>query len=154
MQGIELSNFIDNLCSLRPNFLGVCSINTMPKNLLKRQFFFANIDLNTGIGSHWICVLKNDKNEIELFDSLGNTDLKIEWFLKHCPIKSKVRLIYNLTPVQSLFSNSCGKFVLYFIIKRMFNLDISFSKLINQIFDDNVDQNEIVVSSFLNNLTS
>lgn len=150
MQGNELSNFIAKFSTLDAYFKGVFSINTMPKSLNKRQFFFTNIDLNSGTGSHWICVIKNDNNELELFDSLGNTDVKIEWFLKHCEIKPKHQLNYNLTPVQNILSNACGKFVLYFAIKRLFNIDLSFSKLINDIFDEDTNENEIIVNSFLN----
>lgn len=152
MHGKDLCDFISN-CNALKNFCdGVFSIDTMPKSLKRRHFFFSNLDVNSSSGSHWICILRNDKNQIELFDSLGVSEIKLEWFLKHNNLKKLNKLLYNTTPVQSLYSNSCGKFVLYFIIKRLMNIDINFETLLNNIFSQNEDENEIVVSGFLNDL--
>lgn len=151
MNGKELSDLVFQCEALINFFMGVCSIDTMPKCLKKRHFFICNLDINSSIGSHWICILRNDKNQLELFDSLGVTEIKLEWFLKHCNIKKPNELLYNTSQIQSLYSNSCGKFVLYFIIKRLFNLDCSFENLLNHIFESTEDNNEIIVSQFINN---
>lgn len=62
------------------------------------------------------------------------------------PLKSTIK--YNETPVQDTLSNTCGLFVLYFLINRMHNYDMSFTTLLNEIFDDDVEVNEKRIKSF------
>lgn len=147
MQGKEIANFIYNIPALKEHFQGIFSINTMPKSLKKRQFFISNIDKDTLPGSHWVCVIKNDKNELELFDSLGNSQEKLTLFLQYCKIYKK-SLVYNITKVQSSDSDTCGKFVIYFAIKRLMNIDQSFHLVVNEIFDENANLNENFVANF------
>lgn len=149
MQGREIRDFIALFPCFENAFLGVFSINTMPKTLIKRHFFITNTDLNFESGSHWICVIRNDNNDIELFDSLGCDSKKLELFLNYCKIKNRKNLIYNVTPVQDFLSDTCGKFVLYFAIKRLFNLDCSFNKVINDIFEFEASKNEQKVVDFI-----
>lgn len=148
MQGKELVDFIENIPALLPNFRGVYAINTLPRKLNKRNFFFCNTDLNTGLGLHWQCIVKNDSNELEYFDSLGLTSDKLDTFLKYNKIKAKA-LLYNETPVQPVTSDKCGLFCIYFAVHRLLNIDVSFNTIINEIFETNTSSNETLVDSFL-----
>lgn len=151
MQGTELSNFINTFPALKTHFQGVFSINTMPKGLKKRNFFFANTDESFKPGTHWFFVFCNDKNQLELFDSLGVNDEKLARFLKFNKI-SKKEIVYNDSSVQKLSSNLCGYFVLYFALNRLFNVDLSFKNVINEIFDSNPNNNDDKVRDFLKEL--
>lgn len=152
MQGKEISDKISSIPALKLFFRGVFSINTMPKGLKKRHFLIANTDLSTSPGSHWICVLKNDQNEIELFDSLGIDSIKLQWFISHCKFATKKALRYNISQVQSFNSDTCGKFVIYFIVNRLLNVDKSYKFIVNDIFDENCIVNETLVCDFYKDL--
>ena len=55
---------------------------------------------------------------------------------------------------QSVNSNSCGFFTLYFIIQRMHNLDLSLKELLEEIFDDkDYKINEKIVLDFCSNIS-
>jgi hypothetical protein len=59
---------------------------------------------------------------------------------------------YNETAVQSPTSESCGQYVVYAIINRLFNLDLEFSAVINEIFTLNLEDNEKRVMDFVKSL--
>lgn len=150
MQGFELVELINNWNSLKPNFDGVFSINTIPKVLKKRHFIFCNTDLNTQSGSHWQCLLRNDKDQLEYFDSLGITSDKLNWLAENCSLKAKT-IKFNKTQVQLDTTDTCGRFCIYFIFYRLHNLDLSFHNVINDIFVNNCLKNENKVNSFFEN---
>lgn len=53
---------------------------------------------------------------------------------------------------QSETSTSCGKFVLYFIFERLFNQDINFEDLLEEIFVQDVHTNEKRIETFFEDL--
>lgn len=83
--------------------------------------FPSAIVLNTGKhyerGTHWLAVYIQDKKTIEFFDSYG---LPPEFYGED--ISNFVRKYHyvqaNKIPLQSLTSNVCGQYCLYFIVKR------------------------------------
>ena len=116
--------------------------------LKTRQFIICNTDISTGIGLHWFCLIRTSKTTIECFDSLGiSTDKKLV-LEKYCNFRGVRELEFNETSFQSLESDSCGLFSIYFIIQRIHNLDMSFHKLLEEIFDDDKEKNENLVMQF------
>jgi len=150
MQADELRSFIDKIPPFKDHFVGIYSIDTLPSDLKNRTFLIFNSALHNERGQHWIC-LCNINKKIEIFDSLGSSQEKVEAIKKFCKFKNKRQFKINDTPVQSLNSSSCGLFVLYFAINRFLNADLGFSALLNEIFTDNLDENEQLVDQFCKN---
>lgn len=152
MQASELENIINEFSSIKNHFKGVYSIDTVPKRFRKFSFVIINNQKATEPGQHWFCILKTSLKNYEYFDSLGVSDTKLNLLksYKIFPIDSIVK--FNETPVQEPSSSTCGLFVLYFIIHRLHNLDMSFSTLMNEIFTLNRSQNEIEVLKFAKDL--
>ena len=150
MNGAELHAFINKINSLKPLFLGIFSINTLPTEIPVNHFLICNFDLDHNPGSHWFCLFRINSKKIECFDSLGISKSKKKVLKKYLKLDN-VMLKFNNTSVQSLHTSTCGKFVLFFAIHRSHNLDISFTKLLNEIFVEKNEQNELIVGNFLEN---
>ena len=58
------------------------------------------------------------------------------------------KLIYNEGSFQDANSDTCGKFVLYFAIERMHNLDLTFEEFLEDLFEINNLKNEEKVKKF------
>ena len=131
-------------------FDGVFAINTIPKKLLKvKHFIVCNTDTDTGPGKHWFCILRSSRNTIECFDSLGITNEKKTFLFNLFKAKPFIREIkINVDRIQSLTSETCGEFVIFFLFERLHNQDMSYDELINECFSTNIDQNENSVTSF------
>ena len=133
---------------INQHFVGVFSINTLPKNLKTGDFLVCNTDSSFGSGKHWFCIVKQAAKVLECFDSLGIDDDKKAILKNQLGFKSVKEIKFNVTRVQSLETSSCGHFVLYFVVERFHNKDLSFSELLNSIFVHNVDLNEKTVAEF------
>jgi hypothetical protein len=117
MQGSEFEIYFEKFPELKKHFLGVFSIDTLPKKIKNRTFCICNTDVHNGLGKHWICFLKSDKSTIECFDSLGISADKKELLLKFCKFNAK-HLHFNLTQFQENDSSTCGLFCIYFVLER------------------------------------
>lgn len=76
-----------------------------------------NTDKHDEKGTHWLAVYIQDKRTIEFFDSFG---LPPEVYGEDITrfIKRYYRIQCNKIPVQSVTSNVCGQYCIYFIVKR------------------------------------
>lgn len=148
MQSSELVEIIEKFPSISKTFLGVFSINTVPKLSKKHQFVILNTEESFKPGKHWFCVIKTYSKEFELFDSLGINVEKLDRLRDFNILPSNSVLKYNENAVQNSDSITCGLFVCYFLIQRLHNFDMSFSDLINEIFTLNKDLNETTVLNF------
>ena len=149
MQGHEFYDYFHKTPILKKNFKGVFAINTIPKNLKYRHFCICNTDKNNGSGIHWFCFVRTSKETIECFDSLGVNDEKKQTLKSSCKFKGIKEMIFNETQFQSDVSDTCGLFSIYFIVERMFNLDLSFEEILSDIFDpENHLENENKVKEF------
>ena len=134
--------------NLKNQLQGVYSADTLPREIKKDKFIICNTDVSSGEGKHWYCVLKLENNVLECFDSLGITREK-KLFLENNFRQRYIKKIkFNVTQVQSSTSDTCGLFVLYFIIQRFHNKDENFTDLVNEIFVESHSQNEKVVLEF------
>jgi hypothetical protein len=151
MQSSEFEKYFNCIPILKNHFIGIFSIDTLPKVIKYRQFCICNTDVQSGNGKHWICFVRTNKNSIELFDSLGVDENKKNLIKNFCKFRIK-ELIFNETQFQANFSDTCGLFVLYFLIERLFNLDISFDDLLEEIFYEDLLRNENQVKDFCDNI--
>jgi len=152
MNGEEIKNIINLIPSINNLFKGVFSINTLPKQLTVPSFLICNFDLDIQPGSHWFCLLKTAKSQLECFDSLGINKDKEELLQKYCKIQYISSINFNETRVQNLNTSTCGKFAIFFAVQRLHNLDLTFSETLNEIFFKNDSLNERKVRNFFKNI--
>ena len=67
-------------------------------------------------------------------------------------LKSKKNFAINTTQLQSNNSALCGEFTLFYIVRRFYDDDISFSEFMNHYFSLNQKKNEQRVETFIKNL--
>jgi hypothetical protein len=89
---------------------------------------------------------------LEYFDSLGVSEHKLNKLKSYCKFKTITKVDYNETAFQKENSETCGLFVLYYIFKRMFNLDLTFEEILDDIFEIDNDINELKVINFAKNI--
>lgn len=149
METSEFKLYFKLVPNLLKHFIGVFPIDKLPTKIKKKQFFVANLDPSYKEGSHWICFIRLNEPECEIFDSLG---VKIENILPHICFDQKLTFVFNSTPVQSLSSTLCGKFVVTFLIERMLNQTMDFNDLLEDIFSLNLNENDAKVLEFCSSL--
>lgn len=148
MQGSELTTIIKRYPSVLKHFVGVFSINTVP-SLRVGDFAIFNQDLAENKGFHWLAVIRPKKNVVECFDSLGLNHEKQTLIKNYLVFDSFVTTVkYNETQFQPSESSNCGLYAVYFVINRVMNLDLSFTKFLNLYFNLNTLANEKKVIGF------
>lgn len=148
MQTSDFQVFIDQFPCLKNNFLGVFSLDTIPKKMKTKTGLIFN-DQITGLpGCHWLGLVHTKANEYEFFDSYGVKINNIKPYIKF----KNPKLIYNLGTFQSSETTTCGLYSLYFVIHRLLNNYDDFSDLLSSIFSINVSSNEALVFNFFNDL--
>lgn len=145
MDGNEITSFFSKISLIKPHFMGIFSIDTIPKKIKEKSFFICNLSKLKDPGSHWVAFVKSSKNTLEIFDSLS---CNIEYILPFLPFKQKYTLLYNESRFQPEESISCGKFVIYFCFHRLVNLDLNFKLLLESIFSSEKQVNESKVTDF------
>jgi hypothetical protein len=149
MLGSEFENFFENFLELKKFFLGVFSIDTLPKRIKLKYFCICNTSPSQSEGEHWFCLLKIGHNHLELFDSLGVTDQKQQFYRENLRLPDKY-LTFNETQFQPNSSQNCGLFCLYFIFQRLHNLDLTFDEVLEEFFDVLPSINDETVMKFCN----
>jgi hypothetical protein len=117
MQGSEFQHYFEKFPELQKHFIGVFSIDTLPKTLKQRTFCICNTDTKNGIGKHWLCFVKTDKSSVECFDSLGISSEKKKLLSNFCHFNAKY-VTFNETQFQRNDSSTCGLFCVYFLLER------------------------------------
>lgn len=148
MLSTEFSENLEKFPNLKKYCDGIFASDTLPKSLKKDHFVICNTDLSTGPGEHWYCVLKSEKNVLECFDSLGINEVKKEFLKEKFKLKGIEEIEFNVTPLQPDDSISCGHFVLFFLIQRSHNKDLSFTDFLNDTFTTSKISNENLVKKF------
>ena len=125
-----LSSEFSKIFHLFPNieceYLGHFSADTIPLKLKVNQFAIINTDTSFGKGKHWYCFLKYSSSSLEVFDSLGVNKQKKEFLSQNLRLSGIKDLEINTTQFQRDDTDSCGKYVIYFLINRLYNLDHSY----------------------------
>ena len=95
------------------------------------------------IGS--VCI---KKKRLLCFDSIGIDIIKKKLLEQYCNLKGTTELMYNETQFQLSTTDTCGKFVIYFLIQKSYNKDLNFTELLEEIFVDIPSKNEIIIQKF------
>lgn len=140
-----LDNFIERHSDLLPYFSGISAINTIEK-LPVHNVIICNTSKLGEKGSHWFCIARPSKSEIEIFDSLGaNFNLVKE----HVKIPGIKNIVGNHTKFQLKTTSTCPLFCLYFAVAKILNQGLPFYELLEEIFPiDDIDKCEKVVQDF------
>ena len=110
----------------------------------KCQGYIINTDRRKGRGRHWMAVFSNpvEKN-VELFDSLALSHPLLNVYLHNC----KTTVKKNLFRLQPPGSDSCGYFVLFYLLNRSWG--VSFNDILNVFSTYNLQGNESIVRNFV-----
>jgi len=154
MLSSEFLDVFQNFPNIKEVYLGCYSSDKLPKKIQINQFCIVNTDISTGTGIHWYIVLRYSKRILEVFDSLGIDQGRKEFLQKNFELGGIKEIVFNTTRFQRNDSDTCGKFVLYFVINRLYNLDHSFHDLLEELFNQNLDKNEDIVKKFYEEIIS
>lgn len=145
MIGFQFKPILELLCPKNHAFLGVFSSDEIPLSMKIHSFFIFNTAESFETGRHWIIVWKEDRHSLECYDPLGSTSPYVLNKIGHLGRK----LLYLSYPTQPKKSTLCGEYCIYFIVKRLFNVDQSFEECISELFSHNVEKNEKKVKIFI-----
>ena len=148
MQGSEFSEIFERFKHLKELYAGCYSSDTIPKAIKTNNFIIINTSPSETVGKHWFCMYRPHPSKLEVFDSLGIDSDKKNVIINSCSFKGIREIEWNKTIFQSGGSISCGKYVLYFLFERLFNQDISYKDLLEEIFVENIEKNEEKVEFF------
>lgn len=148
--GYEFAEYFKNIPFISTLFKGVVSINQIPAKIELKHFIIINLSPSDEPGSHWVTLFRSEKNNYELFNSLGFQNLNV--IEKYFKFRHKAVIEFNESAFQSPTSSSCGLFCIYFAIHRCLNYDQNFSICLEDSFDSNREKNENKVKVFCENL--
>lgn len=141
LTNIDIRNMIEPF-QIFGIFKGVFPCDTLPTQFTLPAAFVINLSGHDSRGSHWVGLFIDCNNEAEYFDSFGFPPLQnhIQYFI-HSYSKT---LTFNSKQFQHIVSNKCGKYVILFILCKMYgkNVDEVFEK-----FSSNLAVNEIVIEN-------
>ena len=145
----QLNNILKQDIFNRQNYGKILAIDEIPTRILHfPTWLIINNELSYEAGEHWISIyFKNEKNPAEFFDSFAKeaktySDKITKLLFTH---HNTFHSINN--PIQLKNSDTCGLFVLYFIIHRMRGK--SFTKIIQKFSSINLAANEKIVRDFI-----
>lgn len=150
VKGFEFLNYFSKVPIVNNQFLKVIAIDEIPKVIPVKHFVIVNLSPKHLSGSHWIVLIRSERNCLEIFNSLGGDTYNT--IKNYFNFTAKLVIHTNETAFQSSTSSTCGYFCIYFAVNRILNLDMSFDHLLEHIFSDNIDINETNVVEFCNNL--
>ena len=146
---LDLENFIQTFASNKTKsaFLGVFSINQLPKRIPRVPLFFIiNTNSDNLPGQHWKAIFISKTHHGEIFDSLASpTSLILEqWMNSHTRHWSISTLV-----LQNPLAPSCGGYVLYYVMTRLNHKSL---KDCIKLFSENVFDNDRIVQLFIDSI--
>ena len=147
MEGTEFQKYFNHFPYLKNYFIGTFAIDTIPKSLKKDHFLIFNSETSDKKGQHWLCLYKEQKRLL-CFDSIGIDMIKKQLLEQYCQLKGVTEIIFNETQFQLSTTDTCGKFVIYFLVQKSYNKDLNFTELLEEIFVDVPSKNEVLIQKF------
>lgn len=114
MNGDEIFSLIAKDAVLKSCFIGVFAANELPSYLPTGKGLIVNCCKRTLPGQHWLAIYQSSSNKVEFFDSFGRkpSDYGIK-------ITSGRIVQTNNIQLQNLFSNVCGLYCIFYLMKRV-----------------------------------
>jgi hypothetical protein len=104
-------------------FKGTYPRDMLPKTIPNNSCIVINTDKSTQPGQHWVAVFKNIEGTVEYFDSFGLPPLLAE-IIKFLDRISPDGWYYNKITLQSVYSDTCGMYSVYYLTARCRGLTI------------------------------
>lgn len=133
-----------------PGFLGVYAADQIPKHPSQKRFcFICNTDPASLPGTHWLAFNFIDPMHYEFFDSYGQAlSSAYASLINASPLlSSSLCIAASKNAIQSLYSNLCGQYSLFFLYHRLCNHN-SFKSFYSHHFSPNRKSNDSLVNSF------
>lgn len=114
---IDISTFVNPF--KRSNiFKGVFGSDCLPTKFTLPAAFVINLSTHDSRGSHWVALYIEKNGHGEYFDSFGFPPMENHIMLF---IRKYVKILkYNKKQIQHISSSKCGKFVIAFILSKMY----------------------------------
>ena len=116
MNAQQIGSILSLDSNIYKNFAGVFAADTLPPIITNLpKFLIVNSDVQSGPGQHWLGIYLPEQGPAEFFDSLGLFPIRYfeQFLIKHGP-----PYIYSNKRLQNYGSDTCGLYVLYFVICR------------------------------------
>lgn len=126
-------------------FVGVFPCDCLPRKVRLPAAFIINSSPKKSLKGHWLGLYIGENGTAEYFDSFGfpPKQKEIQQFIR---LHAK-RLVFNNKQIQHLSSVKCGKFVIVFMIVKLFKKP--FKQLIQK-FSSNLMVNDILIENIFN----
>lgn len=138
MDGGQLRKILSRDQCLKVNFRGIFARDRVPRCLLP-GFYIWNTGLFASAGEHWVAIYVTEDHNVEFFDSFGKSPKFYGWDISQS-------INYNKKPLQSLDSDVCGMYCLFFLYFRCRGLNMD-AILAN--FGSNRRENDNFVKQFM-----
>jgi hypothetical protein len=123
----QIFRFLRNHPKSRHVFLECVPSDEIKKARRHPYALIVNTDNSRGQGIHWTAFFVTSPNSVEYFDSFGQPPQgKIKEFYESFNHRKR-----SIEYLQSPFSNSCGPYALYFVLRRCGG--ISFDRIIDSL---------------------
>lgn len=141
MDNFKIESILKKHPKASKNFLGVYCSTNIPFSDIYPFSFIVNTDKCGNPGEHWVACFVPNPDTIEYFDSYGelpNSDIS-----KYLLTFNKI--LFNCFKIQSIFSDVCGNYCIYFVIQR--SSKISFEKILSKL--KKLSNPDLFVKNFL-----
>ncbi|MBM3939262.1 MAG: hypothetical protein FJ333_11510 [Sphingomonadales bacterium] len=153
MLSIDFAKYFNCDQYLTKCFQGVHAFDQIPKSLKVGQFYICNTETSNDQGKHWFVVCRPQKSILECFDSLGTSSNDTNQLAKHLKFRGINKIKFNSTKLQADGTESCGYHCIYFVYQRLYNNDLQYKELLNEVYSPTDQQaNERIVTDFINEL--
>ena len=144
MDSKEIKDLMMKDQKIKKNFKGVYPIDLIPENVEYPSLIVVNLDTSEKKGSHCIVLHYISNHIVEHFDSIGR---KPDEYINNILFKQNVTYKYNNKRLQSLYSNTCGLFCLFYSYYSSRNEDMV--RVLHR-FGNTYKENEFIVIKFYN----
>lgn len=118
MDSYQLDSILSRNRFTQRYFLGVFASDRLPTRI--RYYpacFIANVDPSSKGGSHWLAFFISSPEEVEFFDSYGNTPFTFNKFITNFAERF-LFVNYNPMIIQSRITAVCGQHCLYYLYSK------------------------------------
>lgn len=128
----------------------VCAADELQLINIDRFAIIVNIDTSKNPGRHWVAFFRPTKSsDVEFFDSFGLDFSK--YGMHFTKFVSKFHEVdQSLFQIQSLNSNVCGMYCIYFLKMRM--EQVSYNDILNRFFLNQRRNNDSIVRKFVSSI--
>jgi len=145
----QISAVLQTDSSTKQAFQGVYPSDVLPETIEHYPAaFVANVDPSGQPGSHWCAFYFTKDKRGEFFDSYGQQPKQYTQAFQDFLYRNSVVWTYNAKSLQSLDSNVCGHYCLYYLLNRCRNISM---KAIVDRFSSNTKLNDAFVHRFIVN---